>query len=287
MVAWRFMNTGARDGGWNMAVDEVLWRGVRAGVSPPTLRFFAWETATLSIGHGQSIERDIDRDALERLGIPMVRRPTGGRAVLHDRELTYSVVFPEGLSEPVGGEPGPGPGPASSSILRDYAFISRGLVLGLRNLGVSAELAPAAHRPRPRDRTGACFSSTTAYEVMVGGRKIVGSAQRRGGGAVLQHGSVPLDLDVDRLCSLFKTGGPEARARLAANLARKMTSVREVLSGREVCYEDACAAFESGFREVFGELLPVGLTAAEREMAEVLAEEKYAQPENIAAGQKT
>ncbi|HJM43026.1 MAG: biotin/lipoate A/B protein ligase family protein [Nitrospinota bacterium] len=267
MLKWRFMNTGARDGAWNMAVDEVLWRRVREKRSPPTVRLYAWAPATLSVGYGQSIERDIDPRALERLGIPVVRRPTGGRAVLHDREVTYSVVFPEDIWEL-----------ASAPILRDYAFISRGLVVGLRNLGLAATLAPAAFRPDPKDRSGACFSSTSAYEVMVRGRKIVGSAQRRGGGGVLQHGSAPLDLKIDKLCALFRTSSEGARARLAANLRKKTVSVTEALGGRPVDYEAACAAFEAGFDEAFGGLERGGLTPGEEEETKILAREKRMRP---------
>lgn len=270
---WRFLNTGFRDGAWNMAVDEALWRGVQEGKSPPTLRFYAWAPATLSIGYAQPFERDIDLRALERLGIPWVRRPTGGRAVLHDRELTYSAAFPADVSERAPREAGGGGPP----ILRDYAFVSRGLVSGLRNLGVPAELAPAAERSSrgqgPGDRTGACFSSTSAYEVTVRGRKIAGSAQRRGGGGVLQHGSVPLDLDVERLASLFKVRNPGGQARLAAGLRKKMTCMKEALGGREVSYEEACAAFAAGFREAFGKLIPGELTPEEREAAEALVRE--------------
>jgi lipoate-protein ligase A len=279
MPTWRLLNTGFRDGAWNMAVDEVLWRGVQEGKSPPTLRFYAWEPATLSLGYAQPVERDIDLGALERLGIPMVRRATGGRAVLHDKELTYSVVFPDDLRERESAEAragDPSNDHSTQPILRDYAFVSQGLVLGLRNLGVRAELAPAVYRPDPKDRSGACFSSASAYEVMVNGKKIVGSAQRRGGGAVLQHGSVPLALDIELLTSLFKVRSPKARTRLAENLAAKMMSVNEALEGREVNYEVACASFESGFREMFGELVPSDLTPDERDAAERVAIEKRA-----------
>ena len=285
MLKWRFMNTGARDGAWNMAVDEVLWRCVQEGRSPPTVRLYAWAPATLSVGYGQSIERDIDPRALERLGIPVVRRPTGGRAVLHDREVTYSVVFPEDLwDRPMGETEGGGGGgdeiitSPAAPILRDYAFISLGLVAGLRNLGLAATLAPAAFRPDPKDRSGACFSSTSAYEVMVQGRKIVGSAQRRGGGGVLQHGSAPLDLEIDKLCSLFRTSSEGARARLAANLRKKTVSVTEALGGRPVDYETTCAAFEAGFDEAFGGLNRGGLTPEEEGAAKTLAREKRMRP---------
>ncbi len=275
-----------------MAVDEVLWRGVQKGACPPTIRFFAWDPPALSLGYGQSVMRDIDVDALERLGIPMVRRPTGGRAVLHDVELTYSVVFPEDPWEPADVAPrNPGGNSAVSlaglphaPILRDYAAISLGLAAGLRNLGVDATLAPSTYRVDPRDRSGACFSSTSAFEVMAAGKKIVGSAQRRGGGAVLQHGSIPLDLDIDKLCALFKLSSEEARARLAANLRKKTISVREALGGRIVSYDEARDAFEAGFCDVAGDTAAGSLTQEEMEAASELARVKKAEFEAVQPG---
>ncbi len=275
-----------------MAVDEVLWRGVQKGACPPTIRFFAWDPPALSLGYGQSVMRDIDVDALERLGIPMVRRPTGGRAVLHDVELTYSVVFPEDPWEPADVVPrNPGGNSAVSlaglphaPILRDYAAISLGLAAGLRNLGVDATLAPSTYRVDPRDRSGACFSSTSAFEVMAAGKKIVGSAQRRGGGAVLQHGSIPLDLDIDKLCALFKLSSDEARARLAANLRKKTISVREALGGRIVSYDEARDAFEAGFCDVAGDTAAGSLTQEEMEAASELARVKKAEFEAVQPG---
>lgn len=280
-----------------MAVDEVLWRGVQKGACPPTIRFFAWDPPTLSLGYGQSVIRDIDVDALERLGIPMVRRPTGGRAVLHDVELTYSVVFSKDPWERKSADAAlrnPGRNTAVSladlsraPILRDYAAISLALVAGLRNLGVNATLAPSTYRVDPRDRSGACFSSTSAFEVMAKGKKIVGSAQRRGGGRVLQHGSIPLDLDIDKLCALFKFSSEEARARLAANLRKKTISVREALGGRIVSYDEARDAFETGFSDVAGDMAAGSLTPEEMEAVSELARVKKAEFEAVQSGRRS
>lgn len=285
MVTWRLLNTEPRDGAWNMAVDEVLWRGVQKGTSPPTIRFFAWDPPTLSLGYGQSVKRDLDMEALERFGIPLVRRPTGGRAVFHDMELTYSIVFPEGLwtRNPVdnflpslvrSSTPSSPPVPPNVPILRDYAAISLSLAAGLRYLGVEATLASSAYRVNPRDRSGSCFSSTSAFEVMTKGRKIVGSAQRRGAGGILQHGSILLDLDVDKLASLFWLSNEGARAKLANNLRKKTISVREALGGRLVSHDEARAALEKGFCDLAGELVVGSLTPEELKEVFPLAKEK-------------
>ena len=172
-------------------------------------------------------------------------------------------------------------------ILRDYAAISLALVAGLRNLGVNATLAPSTYRVDPRDRSGACFSSTSAFEVMAKGKKIVGSAQRRGSGRVLQHGSIPLDLDIDKLCALFKFSSEEARARLAANLRKKTISVREALGGRIVSYDEARDAFETGFSDVAGDMAAGSLTPEEMEAVSELARVKKAEFEVVQSGRRS
>lgn len=275
---WRFLDTGPGDGAFNMALDEALWRGCQRGTTPPTVRAFAWETPTLSLGRGQKVSRDIDLAALEELKIPLVRRPTGGRAVLHDGELTYSVVFPDEVGEGLRSarrEEERGVSVATlhkNSILADYALISRGLVRCLQRLGVPAELSPPG-APLPRqDGKGACFLVASAFEVVVTqggsssgrGKKIVGSAQRRGGGAVLQHGSILLDLDIETLSLLFKTRSPESRKELAQDLSQRMTSLRGV-TGREVSYSEAALALKAGFEEGLGVALVPGLLTEEEE----------------------
>jgi lipoate-protein ligase A len=291
-MPWRFLDTGAGEGAMNMALDEALWRGCQLGTSPPTVRVYAWETPTLSIGHGQRVSRDIDLAALERLKIPLVRRPTGGRAVLHDRELTYSIVLRDEVGEGLRGawreEKTQDISPLTlqkGSILADYALISRGLLLCLQRLGVPAKVSPPEVRPGRQVGKGACFLSASAYEVVVPegdsgqGKKIIGSAQRRGGGALLQHGSLLLDLDIETLSLLFKTRAPESRARLAQDLSQKTASLREAL-GREVSYPEAALALKGGFEEALRiALVPGPLTEGEERLARDLLIERYQRPE--------
>ena len=173
---WRLIHSGPGAGPWNLALDDAVFRSVRARESPPTLRFYAWSAPTLSLGYAQDRDRDVDLDACRTLGIAVLRRVTGGRAVLHDHELTYSVAAPDGTP------------PFGAGLEPAYRAVAAGLCSGLRLLGLEAT-------PAPRDRAGrrrhpGCFAAPARHEIVAGGRKLVGSAQRREGGAFLQHGSI-------------------------------------------------------------------------------------------------
>ncbi|HXG04458.1 MAG TPA: lipoate--protein ligase family protein, partial [Candidatus Binatia bacterium] len=191
---WRLLVTEPTDGATNMAVDEALWRGRQAGTSPPTLRFFAWAPPTVSLGYGQPLDGSVDAAACRRLGVGLVRRPTGGSAIYHDgpeRELTYSVTA---TADDIGG---------ISDLLGTYRWIALALRHGLCALGAAAEVVavPETEGPAP----AFCFARTGRWEIEVSGRKLVGSAQRRQGACFLQHGSVLLGVDAPRLRVLFPT----------------------------------------------------------------------------------
>src|SRR5438046_5235009 len=193
-ATWRVLVTEPADGATNMAVDETLWRGRRAGTSPPTIRFFGWAPPTVSLGYGQPLDRHVNVEACRRLGVGLVRRPTGGSAIYHDgpeRELTYSVVA---TTDDLGG---------ARDLGETYRWIARALVAGLRALGAPVAMVAVA---RGGDPTPAfCFARTGGDELEVDGRKIVGSAQRRRGRCFLQHGSGLLGGDAPRLRELFPT----------------------------------------------------------------------------------
>ncbi|MGH7320254.1 MAG: lipoate--protein ligase family protein, partial [Candidatus Rokuibacteriota bacterium] len=158
------------EGATNMAVDEALLRARIAGDAPPTVRFFGWVPPTLSLGYGQPLDDRIDLAASRRLGIGLVRRPTGGSAILHespDREVTYSVVAR--AEDFVGAD----------DVLETYRILGAGLVAGLARLGVRAELVPLIRAARGPASPTFCFARTGAYEIAAQGRKLVGSAQRR------------------------------------------------------------------------------------------------------------
>lgn len=257
---WRLLETGAHTGPENMAIDEAVALAHARGEVPPTLRFYTWAPAAVSIGYFQSMASEVDLAAVRAGGYGYVRRPTGGRAIFHHRELTYSVVIREELF----------PG----SVLETYQVLARGLLAGLRRLGAPAELA--AGEPDPRAFGGeanpSCFDTPSAAELVVGGRKVVGSAQTRRDGAILQHGSILIDLDYDLLFTLLRVPDP---ARAAAHLRRRATGLQAVL-GRAVAVEEVRAAMVAGFQEALGLTLSPGtLTAAEAAAAAALVRDKY------------
>ena len=233
MRSWRFLDSGPATGAVNMALDERLLAAASRGPAAPVLRFYTWEPAAVSLGRFQSEERSCIREECERRGIDIVRRITGGRSVLHDQELTYSIIaraddpqFP-------------------NDILGTYKVIAQGLLAGLRGLGVDAELVQRsgrhAEKVRPYARDPACFSSPSWFELMARGRKIAGSAQRRTSGAFLQHGSVLIGYDPDLEAAVIPGGGRSAA----------VTCIRSEL-GRLVSVEEVKRAFLGGFAESFG-----------------------------------
>lgn len=251
---WRFVLDEARDGPTNMAIDEVLAVACAQGWSPPSLRLYRWATPTVSLGYNQPIRGEVDLAHCAQRGIPAVRRPTGGRALLHHHELTYSLALPI----PRG----------SRGILSDYRWISHCFLLALRRLGVQATLSRGA--PRNEKESGVCFLSPARYELTVDGRKLMGSAQRRLSGALLQHGSLLIDIDHSLWISVF----PEAR-----ELEGRATAVVRLL-GRSPSWEELVAVVRVGFEEgAHVHLEPGGLTARERSLVEDLVAKQYATPE--------
>jgi len=195
----RLLDTQPAPGAWNMAIDAVLMQAVRGG-APPVLRFYRWEPACLSLGRNQPAMGYYDAERLQREGIQVVRRPTGGRAVLHDCELTYSFVIPSrGFGTP----------------REVYRRVNRALVRGLRVLGAEVTLARETGRRAPVPSVAPCFAEPVAGEVVAAGRKVVGSAQVVERGVLLQHGSLPLDGDTNRITRFIPSGAPPGAARLA------------------------------------------------------------------------
>ena len=177
-MEWRLIVDAPAGGAWNMAVDEALAEAVDVGAAPPVLRLYRWAPPCLSLGFAQPYDA-ADAAFCAAHAIDVVRRPTGGRAVLHHLELTYSVCAPLGRA------------PFSRDLQAAYRAICRALVAGLQRLGVAAELsgAPESGMIKPTQAIP-CFIGPAAGEVVVGDRKLVGSAMRRTGEAILQHGSI-------------------------------------------------------------------------------------------------
>ncbi|MFY0543289.1 lipoate--protein ligase family protein [Brevibacillus sp. H7] len=271
MEKWRYIVTEGMSPAMNMAIDEAILQMHSEGKVPPTVRFYTWDPATLSIGYFQKAEREIDFAELRKHGLGFVRRPTGGRAVLHDQELTYSVVVSE--SHPK----------MPSSVTEAYKVISLGLLHGFQNLGLQAEMVSLASEEEKEKYSSpgssACFDSPSWYELVVEGKKVAGSAQTRQKGIILQHGSILLDMDVDLLFSLLKFPSERVKERMMQSFRQKAVTINEV-SREPVSLQDAIAAFRKGFASGLEvDLVEAELTAEERVLAEELAETRYAADE--------
>jgi len=268
---WRFISSGRQDPAYNMAVDEAILTAHSEGKVPPTVRFYGWNPATLSIGYFQKAA-EINFEQLAQEGLGFVRRPTGGRAVLHDQELTYSLIVAENY-----------PG-IPRSVTEAYRVLSEGLVVGFRKLGLDAEMVQLAS-DEDKDKyasagSAACFDSPSWYELVVEGRKIAGSAQTRQKQVVLQHGSILLDMDVDQLFRVLLFKSERLQERLRKQFVHKAVAINDLcrdLGRVPITLTEVEEAFRSGLAEGLDvELQEDGLTAYEQSLAEQLMVEKYA-----------
>lgn len=260
-ATWRvIVDTAPRTGAENMALDEALMDAVAAGESPPTLRFYQWEPPCLSLGKRQPLD-GVELATCRADGVDVVRRATGGWAILHTDELTYSIAVPP--DEPR----------AAGAILDAYRTLSQGLVAGLRLLGVPAAMSPVTPGGT-HNASAACFEVPSAYEITAGGRKLIGSAQARPNGRVLQHGSLPLVGDIARVARYLAFEDEEERAALIAHLRERAATLSTVL-GRPVSFAEAAVAMRAGFAEALFLTLEEGAyTAAELAAAEARRAEK-------------
>lgn len=263
---WRLIDTGYKDGFTNMAIDEAILQSVIAGLTPPTVRLYGWSPPTFSLGYFQSAGKEVNLETCSQLGVDLVRRPTGGRGVLHEHELTYSVIFSE--SDPN----------FPSSLIGAYKLIGEALKSGLSKLNLEVSLVPeisSKRESRPRIRSGACFSSPSSYELLSHGKKIVGSAQKRIKGGVLQHGSILLDVDRQKLFALLNFNSEEDRQEMLDHSYKKMASLAEI-GGKTFLYEEVAEAVSSGFAEILGGPLNNSrLSPEESKNAELLRRNKY------------
>jgi lipoate-protein ligase A len=235
-----------------MALDEALMESVGAG-GEVVLRFYGWAPACLSLGRNQPAAGMYREEAIAAAGLGVVRRPTGGRAVLHDRELTYSVVTPAGLL---------------GSARESYARVNRALAAGVRRLGVPARIQPAPAGRAPIPSLAPCFRDPAEGEVVVEGRKLIGSAQYREDKVVLQHGSLLLEDDQGRVANLLREPGPEEESpAVLSSYLRPIPDTQSLI-----------AALLDGWREeVSGTVVPSEPSPAELARAATL-EERYADP---------
>jgi lipoyl(octanoyl) transferase len=232
-AAWNLIIDGALDGAANMAIDATLLDEVERSPGPKTiLRFYRWQQPTLSLGRNQGIDTAVDRAFCEENAIGIVHRPTGGRAVLHDDELTYAVASNDSAH-------------FGDTIYANYKSVSEALCDGFNRLGVPAVLAPETRRisAQPGDADLPCFISPSRYELTVRGRKIVGSAQRRLRRSFLQHGSMPISCDREKLARATRMSDP-------APLYEEMAGLAEFLPVRP-SIEELTDSLVAGFQKRF------------------------------------
>lgn len=263
MRQWRLIYDLPTDGRSNMALDEAILDAVCVHQSPPTLRLYGWIPACLSLGYGQS-PFDVDRFRLDKMGWDVVRRPTGGKAILHTDELTYSVALP--ADHPL----------AQGGILESYQRISRALMAALSGLGLRTRSEKQANDTK---EVGAvCFEVPSHYEITADGRKLIGSAQTRRKAGVLQHGSLPLSGDIARICDVLTYSDEMSREAGREAVRARAITLAEAL-GHEVDWYTAADALAWGFETALDIAFDVGLselTEAEERRADELARTRYA-----------
>ncbi len=280
--AWRLLLSGPADGPLNMAIDEAILLAVAQGRSLPTLRFYRWAPPCLSLGYAQPVA-DADFARLAAPGFDCVRRPTGGKAILHTDELTYSINAPQTDPRMRGG------------IVESYRRLSEGLLRGLTLLGAAARndresaaengestgenIGPVDSARSVVNKDPVCFITPSNYEITANGKKLIGSAQSRKQSMVLQHGSLPLVGDIARICEVLAFPDEAARAEARRRVRERATTLEAAL-GRAVSWQAAADAMTLGFAEVLAlDLHPGALTAEEWETARRLRDTKYSQPQ--------
>jgi lipoate-protein ligase A len=248
-----------------MAVDEAILESVYKGHALPTLRLYAWDPACLSLGHAQPFS-EVNTQTLSENGWGVVRRPTGGRAILHVDELTYAVIAPESEPRVAGG------------VLSGYLRLSRALLKALKILGLKPEAEEKYPNEEAKKTNPVCFEVPSNYEITVNGKKLIGSAQARRKEGVLQHGALPLYGDLTRIIAALEFKDKQDRSKAKDRLLAHATTV-ELELGRMVSWQQASDAFKQAFEmELNLELVSAALTKEEKNRARSLIEEKYAHP---------
>ncbi len=247
---FRLMETGFHSAVFNMGLDEAILDSVSQGLCLPTLRFYGWNPPAVSLGYFQGLQEEIDIEACKVFGIDAVRRITGGGAVFHHHEATYSIAIP--LGHPL----------ARPSIIESYRILLAGIIEGLAELGIRSEFAPI-------------------NDIVSAGKKISGNAQTRKKGCVLQHGTIIIEVDVDLMFSILRVPQEKAKGKLIEDIKSRVTSIRSCLSlpdsvSFEELFSTTIAALEKGFARALDlSYVRSEPTDLELQNAERLAQEKF------------
>ncbi len=261
---WRMIKTEALSGAMNMALDEVFLESVQAGISPPVVRLYRWQPKTVSLGYTQRGSAQVNTAYCAAQGIDIVRRLTGGRAVLHDQEVTYSVISRQ-------------QGLFSNALLGNYQTISNVLLHCLTQIGLDARLVgrQAGATGMTAVEKSACFTAPAQFEIVCQGKKACGSSQRRVQESFLQHGSIPLDIALHKLFYALTTDTATSASQGVARLSEKVGWVNRFIQRPRTVDE-----VEEQLRASFRSLWPVQFvidepSSAEMKQASRLVQEKY------------
>ncbi len=264
MDTWRLLITPPARGAWNMALDESILEHIGRGESMPTFRLYAWDPACLSLGHAQPFS-DVDIVRLNERGWEVVRRATGGRAILHIDEITYSVIAPN--DEPR----------VAGTVLESYNRLAQALLLAVQQLELPVEMEEGRTNDQSTPNPVSIEVPST-YEITENGKKLIGSAQARKKEGVLQHGSLPLTGDLTRICQALVFESESAREKASKRLLTRAATVESAL-GHAIPWQTASQAFIHAFEAQLGLTLKRGeLSESESERTDELVKEKYAHP---------
>src|SRR5690625_1912560 len=233
---WAFFNSVFHDAATNIEMDETLLNWHSEGKIPPVIRFYGWENPCLTIGQFQNEQKSIDFDGIRRHGCDFVRRLTGGSAVLHDHEVTYSIIVSENHPK------------IPHSINEAYYVLADGLLKAYQSLGINATFAPPPRLGSGDDRSAVCFETPAIYEILADGKKLSGNAQTRQKDVLLQHGSLPISYDTTMLFDLFQFSSVKLRNYQQEQFLHKATSIDEQIK-EALEYDDLVPVFLKGFKE--------------------------------------
>jgi lipoate-protein ligase A len=251
-------------GSWNMACDLAIAKHVGKGSQPTTIRLYGWTLPTLSLGRFQKIE-DIDIDYLKNNNIDIVRRPTGGRAVLHHKEITYLFTAP--VNHPL----------LPKSVIGSYKIIANALIKSLEYLNISCDVEKNKNKYM---NTPACYDAPSIYEITIDKKKFIGSAQYRNDDYILQHGSIPIEFPLKNYVNSFKLND-EKKEKLLNLLKSKVIDIKSVLN-KDISFEEMAEAFKFGFSNVFQEEVIIGeLSESEYDLTKKLVEKFELDIENV------
>lgn len=246
-MEFRFIKDSFHDAFTNMAIDEAIMKNCEK-FGKPTIRFYCWKPPAISIGYFQSLQEEVDLEKCRELGIDFVRRITGGGAVFHDCELTYSFACTESSNI------------VSKNILESYRQICNGLILGFKELGLEAKFVPL-------------------NDIVVNGKKVSGNAQTRREKCILQHGTILLKVDVEKMFSLLKVPNEKLKGKLIEDVKQRVTSVEKEL-GKEISFEQMAVAMKRGFEKAFDAKLTEGkLDSEELKLAEKIKTGQFSKKE--------